>query len=127
MATPSTRLTPHFRLGEFAMRDGTLPPAASHEPLRRLCREVLEPMRARFGLCVVTSGYRTVARNRAVGGAQDSRHVYDKHADTPAVDVTFGRGTPEQWAAMAISMGVGGVGLYPSHVHVDQRRGLVRW
>lgn len=127
MATSSTRLTPHFRLGEFAMHNGVLPPTASTEALRALCRDVLEPMRAQFGVCVVTSGYRTVAHNRAVGGAPDSRHVYDKRPSEPAVDVRFARGNPEQWAAMAISMKVGGVGLYDSHVHLDRRRRAARW
>lgn len=125
--TKASRLSPHFRLGEFAMDDGTLPPSASDEWLRRLCTEVLEPMRARFGVCVVTSGYRTVAHNRAVGGAPASRHLYDRWASTPAVDVRFSRGTPEQWGALAISMKVGGVGIYRGHVHVDQRRALARW
>lgn len=127
MAAPSTRISPHFRLREFAMDDGTPAPSASTKHLTRLCVEVLEPLRARFGVCSVTSGYRTQLHNRAVGGAADSRHVYDRHPSTPAVDVRFERGTPQQWAAMAISLKVGGVGLYSTHVHLDQRRGLVRW
>lgn len=120
-------LSPHFMLSEFAMRDGTLPPLGCTQALRRLCQEVLEPMRVRFGPCTVTSGYRTDAYNRAVGGAPASRHLYEKHHHDPAADVRFPRGTPEQWAALAIQMRVGGVGLYRSHVHVDQRRVLARW
>lgn len=127
MATSSTRLTPHFTLGEFAEKDGTLPPAQSVQSLTRLCREVLEPMRARFGVCTIVSGCRSVVHNKAVGGSGDSRHLYSKHLDSPAVDVVFARQGPEQWAALAISMRVGGVGLYPGHVHLDQRRTRVRW
>lgn len=121
------RLAPHFTLGEFAQRGGVLPPPASVAALRRLCVEVLEPLRVHFGPCHVTSGYRSAAYNRSVGGASDSRHVYDKHPSGPAADVRFERGTPEKWAAVAISLRVGGVGLYKTHIHVDQRRGLVRW
>lgn len=84
-------------------------------------------MRARYGVCTITSGYRTAARNKAVGGAPKSHHLYEMWPLSPAADVRFAKGTPEQWAATAINMRVGGVGLYAGHVHVDQRRGLVRW
>lgn len=127
MATSRTLLTPHFRLGEFATHDGVLPPPEAVEHLTRLCREVLEPMRARFGPCTITSGYRTAAHNAAVGGAKESRHLYARRPGEPAVDARFARGNPEQWGALAISMRVGGVGIYPSHVHVDQRRTRARW
>lgn len=121
------QLSDHFMLSEFAMRDGTLPPIGCIIALRRLCVEVLEPMRLWYGPCTVTSGYRTAAHNRAVGGAPASRHLYAEHHHDPAADVRFATGTPEKWAALAIRMKVGGVGLYRSHVHVDQRRVVARW
>ena len=121
------RLSRYFALSEFdvpqdvALEKGVVP------ALRRLCEEVLDPMRARWGMGIITSGYRSDAHNRAVGGARLSRHRGLFYASTPAADVRFARGTPEQWAAQAINMGVGGVGIYESHVHVDQRRGRARW
>lgn len=130
MVTPYPRdgaLSAHFMLSEFAMRDGTLPPLGCTQALRRLCVEVLEPMRVRYGRCTVTSGYRTTAHNRSVGGARRSRHLYEDYPLEPAADVRFVTGTPEMWAALAMSMKVGGVGLYPGHVHLDQRRVLSRW
>lgn len=127
MSARNGALSPHFMLDEFAMDNGTMPPAKSVVALRRLCTEVLEVMRVQFGPCTITSGYRTVSHNKAVGGAPDSRHVYDKHPDSPAADVRFRTGTPEQWAALAIRMKVGGVGLYKGHVHVDMRPRRARW
>lgn len=114
-------------LSEFAMKDGTLPPVGCVLALQRLCRDVLEPMRLTFGPCTVTSGYRTPDHNRKVGGARRSRHLYSEHHDDPAADVRFAQGTPEQWAALAMRMKVGGIGLYPTHVHLDQRRVMARW
>lgn len=127
MDTSDRRLTAHFWLREFGMDDGTLPPTLALSALRDLCLFVLEPMRARFGVCTVTSGYRSLAHNRAVGGVANSRHLYERFPGTPAADVRFAKGTPEQWGALAISMRVGGVGIYSSHVHVDQRRARARW
>lgn len=120
-------LSPHFMLSEFAMDNGVMPPIGSTLAVRRLCLEVLEPMRAQFGPCTVTSGWRSTAHNKAVGGARSSRHLYHEHPQSPAADVRFARGTPEQWAALAVRLKVGGVGLYRTHVHVDQRRTLTRW
>lgn len=120
-------LSPHFMLSEFGADDGTLPPLGSTLALRRLCEEVLEPMRVTFGPCTVTSGWRSDAHNRAVGGARRSRHLHHEFPHEPAADVRFARGTPETWAALAIRMRVGGVGLYRTHVHLDQRRVLARW
>lgn len=128
MAAPeSLRLSPHFVLSEFGVPSSPAPDRPLVAAVRRLCLEVLEPMRERFGVCTVTSGLRSTVHNRAVGGAPRSRHLPDAYKRTPAADVRFARGTPEQWAAMAISMGVGGVGLYRTHVHVDQRQARARW
>lgn len=126
-AAGRVRLSKHFGLWEFGMDDGTLPPPSSIPYLIILCEQVLEPMRARFGLCTVTSGYRTPTHNTLVGGAKDSRHLYDRHPTTPAVDVAFRTGKPETWAAMAITMKVGGVGVYRTHLHLDRRRNRARW
>ncbi len=90
---------------------------------------VLVPMRHQFGPCVVTSGFRTVRHNAAVGGADYSRHRYDVFPSEPAVDVKFSRGTPEDWAAAAEHPLAhrGGIGVYKGHVHLDRRPGRARW
>ena len=81
-------LSPHFTLAEMtrssaAVRrglDNSAPPAVA-DALARLCIHVLEPVRARFGMVRVTSGYRSPAVNRAVGGAKTSRHIFGEAAD----------------------------------------------
>ena len=128
-ARRSRRLSPHFVLAEFHCHDGTPVPAAALPALRRLAREVLEPMRAKFGQCKVNSGYRTEAYNRSVGGAKASQHLYDQSPADVAADVVFASGSPREWAAEADRLlnGGGGVGVYPRFTHVDNRRGPARW
>lgn len=82
------RLSDHFTLGEL-VRSGTAlrhnidntPEPCHVENLRRLCHEVLEPLRRRFGVIRVTSGYRCPELNRRVGGAERSRHLSGEAAD----------------------------------------------
>ena len=122
------RLTPHFRLAEFACRDGTPVPASAQDAVRALCELYLEPLRRRFGVCTVVSGYRHRRYNDAVGGVGRSMHVYDEHPLEVAADVRFARGTPSDWAAAADRLGVAGLGRYESWIHVDTRRsGRARW
>ena len=58
--------------------------------LRKLCQEVLQPIRDKYGKTItVTSGYRCPKLNRAVGGSTTSQHVFGQAADitlgTPAL------------------------------------------
>lgn len=58
------------------------PDTAARNNLRRLCTEVLDPLRRHLGRPIrVTSGYRTTAVNRAVGGSSTSAHVQGEAAD----------------------------------------------
>jgi len=85
---PKLRLSEHFALEEFtrsatSVRLGidNTPTAAIVERLRKLCQHVLEPLRLRFGVLKVTSGYRCRALNAAVGGAANSQHIRGEAAD----------------------------------------------
>ena len=111
----------NFDISEFDCNDGTPVPVAAHGGVRRLCDQVLEPMRDKFGSCHVNSGYRHTRYNAGIGGASRSFHIYDLRPDQPAADVRFARGTPAQWAAFARRLGKGGVGQYnrAGFVHVD--------
>lgn len=121
------RLSPHFDLIEFAEPGGGLPPARSIPVLKRLCSVYLEPLRASYGPTTVVSGFRSPEHNRAVGGAPLSQHVYGQHGYGVAADVVCARGTPRDWYALLDGLGAGGLGLYPGHVHVDNRKRRARW
>jgi hypothetical protein len=124
------RLSAHFVLAEFHCKDSqrTPVPAAAVPALRRLVREVLEPMRTKFGVCTVWSGFRTDAKNAQVGGAANSQHLYHRTPKDVAADVTFAQGTPGEWADEADRLlPRGGVGRYPTFVHVDNRPSRDRW
>ena len=84
----SEQLSQHFTLHEMtasgtALRLGLehTPTPAAVENLRALCVNVLEPLRRRFGVVRVTSGYRSEALNRAVGGVANSQHRRGEAAD----------------------------------------------
>lgn len=67
------------------------PPAACQERLHLLCVNVLEPLRRRFGAIRVTSGYRSPAVNRAVGGAPTSQHCLGEAADLYCHSLDYAR------------------------------------
>ena len=72
-----TLLSRSFRAKEFACKDGTDPLFVDSELV-----QVLQAIRDHFGVpVVITSGYRTAAHNRAVGGAVYSQHQYGRAAD----------------------------------------------
>ena len=94
----NTMLSEHFSLEEMvrsgeAMRrniDNSPTPEAV-ESLRRLCANVLEPVRRRFGATRITSGYRCPALNEAVGGTPASQHLRGEAADIHIADMEVGR------------------------------------
>lgn len=123
-----SQLTPHFHLTEFACKDGTAVPKRSVPALRRLATDVLEPLREQFGPCTIMSGYRPSAYNKRIGGATFSQHIYDLHPTSVAADLIFARGRPSEWADAGESLlWNGGLGRYPSFVHVDNRGTRARW
>ncbi len=128
MSGKAPTLSAHFKLPEFAARGRVLPPEHSRDELRALCRDLLEPLRARFGVVRITSGYRTRQQNIDVGGAPLSFHRYDLTGRRGvAADLVCAKGSPREWAALLNGLGAGGLGLYEDFLHVDNRRGMARW
>lgn len=119
---------PHFRWREFFdWHVAAPPPLASRPAIHELATVTLEPLRRRFGAVQIHSAYRTSATNRAVGGAPHSHHLYDIWATSPAVDLSCRKGDVGDWAEWLEKLGIGGMGTYSTHLHVDRRRVRTRW
>ena len=99
---------------------------------------MLEPLRARFGVCSVVSGYRHPTYNARIGGAKRSVHMAGRGGGIPGVaaDVRFAKGGPIQWSQAAEPLmrrwypPGGGLGTYPGGggwIHVDTRDYRARW
>lgn len=76
------KLSEHFTLGELirsetAERKGIDNMPSDHQvhKLKRICTEILEPIRMHFGKPFrPNSGYRSIALNQEIGGASKSQH-----------------------------------------------------
>lgn len=126
---PNGKVSPNFFYAEFFTHDGTPIPVLAVPALKDLCKVYLEPMRKKFGTCIVLSGYRHRTYNAAIGGAFHSEHIWDEGHGDVAVDLKFAKGTPVEWAAEARRIrnkeGHGGVGRYTGRnrfVHIDNRQ-----
>lgn len=111
------KISEHFTLGEFASKDGTDKVLYSTELLAKL-----EELRAYGGFIItINSGYRSIAHNRAVGGASNSQHTKGTAADIivkkdgKVVDAKI-------ICCLCQSLGFSGIGYISSRsVHVDAR------
>ena len=71
------KLSANFTVAEFACKDGSDPVFVDSS-----LAALLQKIRDHFGRpVVITSGYRTVAHNKSVGGAAYSQHLYGRAAD----------------------------------------------
>lgn len=92
------QLSTHFSLREFVV-SGTalrhhienLPAPQQVERLRDLCQQVLEPLRLRFGVIRITSGYRCELLNELVGGVPASQHLTGEAADLHISNMEVGQ------------------------------------
>ena len=79
-----TRLSPHFRLGEF-LNLGKYPdnkPTMQHVAnMTYGCLMLLEPARQVVGPIIINSGFRSPRVNALVGGVRNSQHLLGQAAD----------------------------------------------
>jgi uncharacterized protein YcbK (DUF882 family) len=124
-------VTPNFRWTEFACRCGCEAPPKVRDRALELAQQ-LEVIRAEArGPVQIISGYRCEARNRKVGGAPNSRHLWGDAADLQV----FGWGGRDLrlLAERLIKQGKlrdGGLGTYakkPLTLHYDLRGVPGRW
>lgn len=128
-------LSAHFSLLEFACHDGKETPPEAVANLHKLCMQVLEPLRMRWGApIVVISGYRSPSWNLTIGGAKFSTHMTGEGADVrplnPA-DLPAFASTVEELRLEGDLQGLGGFGKYTGWIHLDTKRSadghLRRW
>ena len=111
-------ITDNFAVREFACKDGS-DTILIDEKLAVL----LQNIREYFGKpVIINSAYRTEQHNKNVGGAANSYHLYGKAADIQIKGVS-----PREIAQYAESLGVKGIGLYGTFVHVDTRTSKYYW
>ena len=125
-------LSEHFHIEEFRCRDGTAVPDAAVAALKDNCARYLEPVRAKFGVIVVTSGFRTPNYNASIGGASNSVHIYSAHANAAAVDhVSSSHAASTLQQFHDANTHPDGMGFYAGFTHVDNRNRIgwadARW
>ena len=101
------KLSANFTVAEFACKDGSDPVFVDSS-----LAALLQKIRDHFGRpVVITSGYRTAAHNKSVGGAAYSQHLYGRAADIRVQGIPV-----EQLVAYAETClpGTGGIGRTPA-------------
>lgn len=113
------QLSPHFRVGDFATRDG-----APYARIAPSLVQSLEQLQAAAGPLVIISGYRHLTYNAAVDGVYGSRHMSGQ-----AVDLYSPTRSSLELAHLAIRV-LGctvGLGLGANTLHLDVRGRLATW
>lgn len=112
----NVQVGPHFRVKEFACKDGSTITFIDDYMVT-----ILEILRKELGNkpIIITSGYRTPTHNAKVGGAK-----YSYHMRGMAVDIKV-NGVSTKKVAKALDKLVEGCGIivYESWVHFDTRDG----
>lgn len=104
------KITPNFKISEFACKDGTTKVLVDYELacLLQFMRDILgKPL-------IINSAYRTESHNKAVGGASNSYHKYGRAFDVSGADVDL-------MCKILKTIGVKGIIKYPTFVHMDSR------
>lgn len=114
------KLSENFNSTEFDCKCGA---ACSSTLIDETLVALLQQIRNHFKKpIIITSGYRCAAHNKEVGGATNSYHSKGQAADIVVYGVS-----PQEVAKYAESIGVKGIGLYDSFVHIDTRTSKSFW
>lgn len=85
--------------------------------------KLLQRIRSHFNApLTINSGYRCFSHNKAVGGSSGSKHKKGQAADIVVKGVS-----PRRVAAYAETIGIKGIGLYNTFVHIDTRKSKYFW
>lgn len=91
-------LSKNFTLQEFektSVRLDNKLPAIYVNRAKRLFEKVVQPVRDRFGVTIINSGYRSGSVNAAVGGSKSSQHLTGEAVDLEVPGVP--NGIVAQW------------------------------
>lgn len=111
------KLSDNFSVKEFVCHDGsdTIKIDLDMIPLLQRFREYVEvPV-------TFNSAYRTPTYNKKVGGASQSYHIYGRAFDIPFKSNYKNLTSREKMCAFFNTLGVKGIIIYPSFIHVDSR------
>ena len=79
-----TRLSPHFKLGEFIKQSKYPDNKPTMQDVANItygCLMLLEPARQVVGPIIINSGFRNARVNTLVGGVRNSQHLLGQAAD----------------------------------------------
>ena len=87
--------------------------------------KAIQLLRDKFGRLIVNSGYRCPNHNRAVGGADNSRHMICDAYDVDTVGWSDKK--KEEFVIEAEAVGFNGIGIASNFIHIDFRSNKARW
>lgn len=113
----------HLSWDELKCRDGTLYPEVWKTTRAIKLSNVFETIRSMFGNkpIRVLSAYRTVSHNRSIGGARNSQHIQGRALDLKPPNGYTVKQFYDVIKSIAPDLGINGIGLYRTFVHVDIR------
>ncbi len=115
-----TALSKNFKINEFSCKGKG---CCSKVMIDEKLVGYLQKIRDHFGAAVtINSAYRCAAHNKKVGGSSGSYHTKGQAADIVVKGVK-----PAEVAKYAETLGILGIGLYDTFVHIDTRTSKFFW
>jgi len=120
LSNKDIQLTEHFKLSEFACKDGSKIVFVGYDLLM-----ILEDIRQHFNKpVIINSGYRTLKYNAKIGGVSNSKHCLGIASDIKITGIT----SKEIYNYLDSTYNNKyGIGLYNTFVHIDTRDKKARW